>query len=1244
MVAKSKYTLQIEAAVTGQKEINSLADSVESLGDSATEAGPATGELADELRALGAEKAAVDNFQALESALERVSQKQASNRAEMERTQSSLQGVGEGVSRLRKGYADLEKESKDLNKAEQAQRTALGALRAEIKKATEDKRALKKEAAALKKEIAQSDGPADDLKETYQALRKEIEKLEDTQRNNRKEVARLAPELNKTIKANKEQASFTKRVSKELERAEKQSRELAKAYGRQEKEARSLTAVERKHAEALKGARAEMRRLGLDTNNTVRTQVQLQGKLSAARDAVDNYRATLEKSGATGISAGKKIRRGLDDGAKGADVFAASLATARNYLLGLVGVAGLQRLGRNVLEGADAWKRYEAQLKLATDSAEEQSEAERALFEISQESRTELEGNVELYARLARSREELGLSQDDLISTTEVLAKALKVSGASAQEAASVTTQLGQALASGSLQGDELRSVLENGGRAAKALADGLGVPIGALKELGAEGELTSRKVIDALISQRDAINRAFETLPQSPEGALTRITNEFTRYVGESEVVGTASEKIVALLNTMADNFDEVADLAFKAGEIIVAAFAVKGIAALKGYVTQVKAAAAATGALTTATAAQGRAAGAAAAATRGLAGALKGAGYVAIAVEIMDVVGAMAQLYQQEKKNLALEEEIQDKRTEVADNLLKISESTGIAIETMDDLNRLAKEGSVVFDEVSGRWLSSAQALDELGSSAAKAGDSIKQAADNFQTDADVQSSFFVQLQAELANLTQDGIPAFQKKLADLSAAELLSEGQASSLSFQLVELAKSFQVLPDAIDKTNAELQENANALANVETGNKTLIQSAADLERQYNEGAISLEEFSQASSALVDQHKASARAAKENATETGKAGEAIENTGQAANAAGGVMQAMIDHVQGLRDQMQALSPAAEKAFLSLISESERARNPAQDLQNEIKDIAHAIRDIDVEIQSRTQLGRWFLRTEQAALKVKKAFLEQQSAADSLIKKLEGMDGANRQIIESAERAATRYQLLDESTLSKITGQVERLRNEHEALESDIQRSIDSYQDELDRLLGNEAQIEQRRLTRERLELEEKYQEAIRRGDIALQQQIREALEVQRRVHEIKLKQLGEELNFEQAITRERQRQVLPGTLTGGSGGGGSSVPVGSGGALGAIPVGLGGTGAGGVGVGGGPLQTLPATPQPVQIDPDSIRDALRPYQTPAVVLELDGKTLARTVTPHIERDGTLSASDQLFDAAMVLGHRP
>ena len=143
------------------------------------------------------------------------------------------------------------------------------------------------------------------------------------------------------------------------------------------------------------------------------------------------------------------------------------------------------------------------------------------------------ESTVKLYARLARSTEELSLSQSELFTITEAINQSFIVSGATATEAASATLQLSQGLAAGALRGEELNSVMENSPRLARALAEGMGVGIGQLREMGKAGEITAEKVTTALLRTAGTIEGEFNAMPMTVGRVMQTLANDVNDALG---------------------------------------------------------------------------------------------------------------------------------------------------------------------------------------------------------------------------------------------------------------------------------------------------------------------------------------------------------------------------------------------------------------------------------------------------------------------------------------------------------------------------------------------------------------------------------------------------------------------------------------------------------------------------------------------------------------------------------------
>lgn len=217
-----------------------------------------------------------------------------------------------------------------------------------------------------------------------------------------------------------------------------------------------------------------------------------------------------------------------------------SFQDLRRVLGAYVGI----QIVRNFLDTADAAKQLTGQLKLVTSGADDLRETQQKLFELAQRTRGSLEGTVELYTRLSRGTRELGTSQDDLLKVTEAVNQAIVISGSSASSAQAALIQLSQGLASGTLRGEELNSVMEQTPRLAQAIAEGMGITIGQLREFGKQGKITGEAVVKSLLNQAETINQEYGQMGRTVSQAFTQLRNEWIRVVGTAdEATGATSE-----------------------------------------------------------------------------------------------------------------------------------------------------------------------------------------------------------------------------------------------------------------------------------------------------------------------------------------------------------------------------------------------------------------------------------------------------------------------------------------------------------------------------------------------------------------------------------------------------------------------------------------------------------------------------------------------------------------------------
>ena len=197
------------------------------------------------------------------------------------------------------------------------------------------------------------------------------------------------------------------------------------------------------------------------------------------------------------------------------------------------GVAAVE-VSRRILRTADAFTNLQNRLRVVTDGTEDLTSATRKLFDVSQETRSSVRANAELFSRLSLATEDLGVSQERVLGFTRTLNQAILASGLTSVEARNGIIQLSQGLASGALRGDEFRSVSEQLPPVLKALQKELGVTRGELRGLAAEGKLTTEVILNAIEGSAEEIAGLFARTVPTLGQAFTVLGNSLTFAIGE--------------------------------------------------------------------------------------------------------------------------------------------------------------------------------------------------------------------------------------------------------------------------------------------------------------------------------------------------------------------------------------------------------------------------------------------------------------------------------------------------------------------------------------------------------------------------------------------------------------------------------------------------------------------------------------------------------------------------------------
>lgn len=274
----------------------------------------------------------------------------------------------------------------------------------------------------------------------------------------------------------------------------------------------------------------------------------------------------------------RSINAGTDSIKKGIE----NLETAARRILGITLFVGL---AKEAIDLSDSYRTLQARLKLVTDGTEQFNKAQTELFDIAQRTRSGLSDTYSIYVKLETAVKLLGGTQQQALSTTETLNKAIALTSQGAMQDSAAILQFSQALGSGVLRGEEFNSVMENAPGLANALAIGLDVPITKLRGMAEAGKLTADQLINALGKSAPQIAAQFAVLPVTVSGAMAQVNNALLRYVGQSDVANASTSKLSEILQALAKNFGAVVSGIITLAEAYAARLVVGLISTTKAF-----------------------------------------------------------------------------------------------------------------------------------------------------------------------------------------------------------------------------------------------------------------------------------------------------------------------------------------------------------------------------------------------------------------------------------------------------------------------------------------------------------------------------------------------------------------------------------------------------------------------------------------------------------------------------------
>lgn len=175
----------------------------------------------------------------------------------------------------------------------------------------------------------------------------------------------------------------------------------------------------------------------------------------------------------------------------------------------------IQSVGK-ALNISDELVQTTSRLNMMNDGVQTTAELVNMVYAAAQDARGSFGQMADVVARFGNNAKDAFSSSEEVVAFADLIQKQMTIAGASTQEAANAELQLSQALGSGVLRGDELNSIFEQAPNLIQNIADYLDVPIGKIREMAADGELSADVVKAAIFSAADDINSKFNEMPMT--------------------------------------------------------------------------------------------------------------------------------------------------------------------------------------------------------------------------------------------------------------------------------------------------------------------------------------------------------------------------------------------------------------------------------------------------------------------------------------------------------------------------------------------------------------------------------------------------------------------------------------------------------------------------------------------------------------------------------------------------------
>lgn len=264
-------------------------------------------------------------------------------------------------------------------------------------------------------------------------------------------------------------------------------------------------------------ANAELEQLRMQLNQAIQEQNSLNQAMqnmdvSAANDAYLRLSQTVgntERYIRDNVDEQGRFNQEISAGTQQANELTNTIKRA------VAAYVSIQSVGK-ALNISDELVQTTSRLNMMNDGVQTTAELVNMVYAAAQDARGSFSQMADVVARFGNNAKDAFSSSEEVVAFADLIQKQMTIAGASTQEAANAELQLSQALGSGVLRGDELNSIFEQAPNLIQNIADYLDVPIGKIREMAADGELSADVVKVAIFSAADDINSKFNEMPMT--------------------------------------------------------------------------------------------------------------------------------------------------------------------------------------------------------------------------------------------------------------------------------------------------------------------------------------------------------------------------------------------------------------------------------------------------------------------------------------------------------------------------------------------------------------------------------------------------------------------------------------------------------------------------------------------------------------------------------------------------------